>query len=36
MNVWKDVPAGDKPPELLNAVIEVMSGSRDKYEYYSP
>ena len=36
MNVWKDVPAGDKPPELLNAVIEVISGSRDKYEYYSP
>jgi len=24
---------GDKPPELLNAVVEVISGSRDKYEY---
>lgn len=36
MNVWKDIPAGDKPPEFLNAVIEVISGSRDKYEYYSP
>jgi inorganic pyrophosphatase len=36
MNVWNDVPAGNKPPGLLNAVIEVMSGSRDKYEYYSP
>jgi len=35
MNVWKDIPAGDKPPGLLNAVIEVISGSRDKYEYYS-
>jgi inorganic pyrophosphatase len=33
MNVWKDVPVGDKPPELLNMVIEVISGSRDKYEY---
>jgi inorganic pyrophosphatase len=33
MNFWKDVPAGDKPPELLNMVIEVISGSRDKYEY---
>jgi inorganic pyrophosphatase len=33
MNVWKDVPSGDKPPELLNMVIEVVSGSRDKYEY---
>ena len=35
MNVWKDIPSGDKPPTLLNMVIEVMSGSRDKYEYYS-
>jgi inorganic pyrophosphatase len=33
MNLWKEIPAGDKPPELLNMVIEVMSGSRDKYEY---
>jgi inorganic pyrophosphatase len=33
MNAWKDVPSGDKPPELLNAVIEVASGSRTKYEY---
>lgn len=35
MNVWKDIPAGDKPPQLLNMVIEVVSGSRDKYEYNS-
>mgnify|MGYP001149790770 CR=1 FL=1 len=35
MNVWKSIPPGDKPPELLNAVIEVISGSRDKYEYHS-
>jgi inorganic pyrophosphatase len=33
MNFWKDIPAGDKPPELLNMIIEVASGSRDKYEY---
>jgi len=33
MNFWKDIPAGEKPPELLNMVIEVMSNSRDKYEY---
>jgi inorganic pyrophosphatase len=33
MNFWKEIPAGDKPPELLNMVIEVMSNSRDKYEY---
>jgi inorganic pyrophosphatase len=35
MNVWKDIPAGDKPPQMLNMVIEVVSGSRDKYEYNS-
>jgi inorganic pyrophosphatase len=34
MNVWKDIPSGDKPPELLNMIIEVISGSRDKYEYH--
>jgi len=33
MNFWKDIPSGEKPPELLNMVIEVMSNSRDKYEY---
>jgi inorganic pyrophosphatase len=33
MNFCSDLPAGDKPPELLNMVVEVTSGSRDKYEY---
>jgi len=33
VNIWKDIPSGDKPPELLNMVVEVMMGSRDKYEY---
>jgi inorganic pyrophosphatase len=33
MNLLKDVPVGDRPPELVNVVIEVISGSRDKYEY---
>jgi inorganic pyrophosphatase len=33
MNLWQDIPSGDKPPEIVNAVIEVVSGSRDKYEY---
>ena len=33
MDIWRDLPPGDEPPELLNAVIEVISGSRDKYEY---
>lgn len=35
MNLWKQIPAGDNPPEQLNMVIEVVSGSRDKYEYKS-
>jgi inorganic pyrophosphatase len=35
MNVWKDIPVGDKPPILLNMIIETRSGSRDKYEYRS-
>lgn len=33
MNLWRNIPAGDKPPEHLNMVIEVTSSSRDKYEY---
>jgi len=33
MDLWKDIPSGDKPPLILNAIIEVISGSRDKYEY---
>jgi inorganic pyrophosphatase len=33
MDFWKGIPAGDDPPKLLNMVIEVMSGSRDKFEY---
>ncbi len=33
MNIWKNIPCGDKPPELLNMVVEVVSGSRDKYEF---
>jgi inorganic pyrophosphatase len=33
MNIWRDIPSGDKPPKLLNMVVEVIMGSRDKYEY---
>ncbi|MDG6222002.1 MAG: inorganic diphosphatase [Candidatus Bathyarchaeota archaeon] len=35
MNYWKDIPLGQNPPEIINAVIEGVSGSRDKYEYKS-
>jgi inorganic pyrophosphatase len=33
MNLWRDIPAGDRPPDLVNVIVEVISGSRDKYEY---
>ena len=32
--MWRDIPSGDKPPEVLNIVVEVISKSRDKYEYH--
>jgi len=35
MNLWKDIPVGEKPPLLLNMVVEIKRGSRDKYEYRS-
>ena len=34
MSLWRNVPAGDNPPEKINVVVEVISGSRDKYEYH--
>jgi inorganic pyrophosphatase len=33
VNLWRDIPTGDDPPLKVNAVIEVISKSRDKYEY---
>ena len=33
MNLLNDLPAGEEPPQRINAVIEVESGTRDKYEY---
>ncbi len=35
MNLWKGIPPGDTPPTFLNVVIQVVSGSRDKYEFRS-
>ena len=34
VNLWRNIPSGDNPPEVVNAVIEVISRSRDKYEYH--
>jgi inorganic pyrophosphatase len=32
MNLWHDVPLGDKVPEEFNVIIEVPKGSHNKYE----
>lgn len=32
INVWRDIPPGPHPPELVTAVIEIPRGSRNKYE----
>lgn len=31
-NPWHDLPAGPRPPEELDAIIEIPRGSRNKYE----
>ncbi len=31
-NPWHDVPAGDHPPDVITAIIEIPAGSRNKYE----
>ncbi|MDQ1281630.1 MAG: inorganic pyrophosphatase [Thermoproteota archaeon] len=33
MNLFRDIPVGDKAPDIVNMVVEVGRGSRDKYEY---
>lgn len=32
MNLWHDVPLGDKAPEEINVIIETSKGSPNKYE----
>lgn len=32
MNLWHDVPQGDKAPEEVNVLIEIPKGSHNKYE----
>ncbi|HZS43276.1 MAG TPA: inorganic diphosphatase [Candidatus Paceibacterota bacterium] len=32
MNLWHDVPLGDKVPEEFNTIIEIPKGSNNKYE----
>jgi inorganic pyrophosphatase len=32
MNLWRDLSPGSNPPEVVTAVVEIPSGSRNKYE----
>ncbi len=32
MNPWRDLPVGRQPPEEVTAVVEIPSGTRNKYE----
>jgi len=32
MTLWKEIPAGRNPPDLVNVIIETPKGSKIKYE----
>lgn len=32
MNLWHDIPLGEKSPEEFNVIIEIPKGSNNKYE----
>ena len=32
MNLWHEISAGDKTPELINVIVEIPKGSKNKYE----
>ncbi|OHB18480.1 MAG: inorganic pyrophosphatase [Parcubacteria group bacterium RIFCSPHIGHO2_01_FULL_56_18] len=32
MNLWHDIPLGDKAPEEFNTIVEIPRGSHNKYE----
>ena len=32
MNLWHDIPLGEKAPEEFNVVVEIPKGSHNKYE----
>jgi inorganic pyrophosphatase len=34
MNPWHDIPVGDTPPEIVNAIIEIPKGSKGKFEIH--
>lgn len=32
-NLWHDLPAGPKAPELINVIVEIPGNTRNKYEF---
>jgi len=32
MNLWHDIPSGDKTPDEVNVIVEISKGSKNKYE----
>lgn len=32
-NLWRELPSGPQPPEVVYAIVEIPRGSRNKYEY---
>ena len=32
MNLWHEISAGDKTPDLINVIVEIPKGSKNKYE----
>jgi inorganic pyrophosphatase len=32
-NLWKQLSPGPNPPDLLNVIVEIPKGTRNKYEY---
>lgn len=33
MNLWKELTAGPDIPNIINVIVEIPKGSRNKYEY---
>jgi inorganic pyrophosphatase len=33
INLWKDIETGSNPPQVINVIVEIPAGSRNKYEY---
>jgi inorganic pyrophosphatase len=33
MNLWRELPPGPEPPEVVYVIVEIPRGSRNKYEY---